>query len=86
MVMTGINFYLGTSPAVSFKPVWAVGDPRHFGTGPDPRIHTSDYRIQLRIREAQKHIYILDPDADSEHWYILHRSSKIKSHNEFTKQ
>ncbi len=45
-------------------------DPCNFGTDPDadpdPRIRTSDYLIQMRILEAQKHT---DP-TDPEHWYI----------------
>ncbi len=54
----------------------SVADPWHFGTDPDadtdPWIRTSDYWIQMQIREAQKHTDPTDPDldADSEHWYI----------------
>ncbi len=35
----------------------SVADPWHFGVDPDPRIHASDWWIQIRIR-----IRILDPD------------------------
>jgi hypothetical protein len=30
------------------------------------RIHTSDYWIRIRIREAQKHVNPVDPDPDSD--------------------
>ncbi len=47
-------------------------DPRHFVTDleadPDPRIFTSVSRIQMRIREIQKHTDPKDPDPDQEHW------------------
>ncbi len=45
-------------------------------TDPDsdqsPRIRTSNYRIRMQIREAQKHTDPTDSDQDavSEHWYI----------------
>ncbi len=44
--------------------VTSVPDPWHFGTDPDadPRIRTSDLRIRLRIREAQKHTGSTDPE------------------------
>ncbi len=44
-------------------PSGSVADPLHLGTNPDPRIRTSDERIRMRIREAQKH-------KDPEHRYI----------------
>ncbi len=30
------------------------------------RIHTSYYWIRIRIHEAQKHVYPVDPDPDSD--------------------
>jgi len=42
---------------------------RDFGADPDPRIHTSDLWIRIRIQEAQKQSDPMDPDSnpDSQH-------------------
>jgi hypothetical protein len=52
----------------------SIVDPELFvaDTDPDgdPRNRTSDHRIRMWIREAQKNPDPADPDADSELWYI----------------
>jgi hypothetical protein len=47
---------------ISLQPVLGISEI----LDPDPRIHTSDKRIRIRIREVQKHTVPTDPDADAE--------------------
>jgi hypothetical protein len=40
------------------------------------RIYTSD--LWFRIREAQKHVDLVDPDPDPEHWFFVYQGQYLE--------
>jgi|LakMenEpi03Aug12_release.lakeMendotaPanAssembly.Ray.scaffolds.fasta_scaffold325946_1 hypothetical protein len=74
----------------------SVGDPRHLGTDLDPRIHSADWRIRIRIRLWIQillfFVSVLQLNFFLLHFFIcyclklhLHHFSMIKSHTEIIK-
>jgi hypothetical protein len=69
--------------------VISVGDPGHFGTDPDPRIHISDKRIRIRrppvtFKMASKNYFCTNFFV---YYFLklhLHNFSKIKSRSHKT--
>jgi hypothetical protein len=47
---------------------------------------TKGYGLRMRIRDAQKHTYPMDPDADPEHYvlFIKFEANHCKENNLFT--